>query len=182
MYKILTINSRIRVPPELFGKNVEEAVSDAIRKSYEGVLDKVHGLFLALTKINEIGEGIIIPGDGAIYYNVVFEILVYKPELHEVVEGKVSEIAEYGAFIKIGPLDGLVHISQVMDDFVSYSKSQSLAGKQTKRTLKLNDVVLARVIAISLRSLQDAKIGLTMRQPYLGKMEWYEEKKKSEKK
>ncbi|MCW1309912.1 MAG: DNA-directed RNA polymerase, partial [Candidatus Nanoarchaeia archaeon] len=128
------------------------------------------------------GEGVIIPGDGAVYYNVTFEVLVYKPELHEVVEGKVNEIAEYGAFIKIGPLDGLVHVSQVMDDYVSYSKSQSLSGKQTKRTLKVGDVVLARVIAISLRSLQDAKIGLTMRQEGLGKAEWYEEKKKGVKK
>ncbi|MCW1309911.1 MAG: RPB7/RPC8 family DNA-directed RNA polymerase subunit, partial [Candidatus Nanoarchaeia archaeon] len=48
MYKILTIRDRIRVPPELFSKDIEEAVGESIKKSYEGVLDKTHGLFLAL--------------------------------------------------------------------------------------------------------------------------------------
>ena len=34
--------------------------------------------------------------------------------------------------------------------------------------------MLARIIAISLKSKETAKIGLTMRQPGMGKMEWIE--------
>jgi DNA-directed RNA polymerase subunit E' len=38
------------------------------------------------------------------------------------------------------------------------------------------------VIAISLKSTKGAKIGLTMRQPSLGKIEWIESEKEEKKK
>ncbi len=179
MYRILKLRDRVRVPPELFGEDVREAVEEAIRKEYEGHLSSKHGYFLKLLSVDEVSDGIILPGDGAVFYDVVFRILAYKPEMQEIVEGKVTEITEFGCFVNIGPIAGLVHISQVMDDFVSYSKSGVLQGKKTKRSLKVGDIVRARVVAISLKSLQTAKIGLTMRQPGLGKLEWLKEEKKN---
>jgi DNA-directed RNA polymerase subunit E' len=177
MYLLLTLKDRIRVPPELFGRDLKEAVREAIKREYEGHLSKKHGLLLALVEVEEIGEGTIVPGDGAIYYDTQFKMLAYKPVMQEVVEGKISQITEFGAFVRIGPIDGLVHISQVMDDYVSYSKSGSLQGRESKRVLKTGDRVRARIIAISLKSAGAAKIGLTMRQPGLGKLEWIQAEK-----
>ena len=68
----------------------------------------------------------------------------------------------------------MVHISQAMDDFVSFSKAGSLTGKQSNRSLKTGDYVRARIVAISFKDPRNPKIGLTMRQPYLGKKEWIE--------
>jgi DNA-directed RNA polymerase subunit E' len=101
-------------------------------------------------------------------------MLTYKPKLQEIVEGEFKEIAEFGAFISIGPIDGLVHVSQIMEDFVNYNeKEQQFDGKETKRNLKLGDKVRARVVTISKKStLLDTKIGLTMRQPGLGSLDW----------
>ena len=87
-----------------------------------------------------------------------------------------------GAFIKLGPIDGMIHIGQTMDDFVSFSKSNVLSGKETKRSLKIGDECKARIIAISYKDLKNPKIGLTMRQYLLGNLNWIkEEKKKKEK-
>jgi DNA-directed RNA polymerase subunit E' len=61
-----------------------------------------------------------------------------------------------------------------MDDFVSFSKSNALLGKASKRNLKQGDLCLARIVAISHKG-GDLKIGLTMRQPGLGKLEWIKE-------
>lgn len=179
MYSILELKSNIRVPPQFLGKKLKEAIKSAIEKEYIGALDK-HGLFLAILDVKEIGEGTIIPGDGAVYYKTTFEALVYRPILQEVVEGFVSEIMEFGAFIRIGPIDGLVHVSQVMDDYVNYSEAGVLQGKESKKVLKVKDKVRARIIAISLKNLRGAKLGLTMRQPGLGKIEWIEAEKKKE--
>jgi len=76
-------------------------------------------------------------------------------------------------------MKGMIHISQTMDDYVSFSTTSTLLGKDSKRVLKKKDICLARVVAISYKA--DApKIGLTMRQPGLGKLDWIvEEKKKS---
>ncbi len=177
MYKILTMTSKIRVPPKYFGLDVKESIVKAIMEDYEGYLTPNQELLLCLIDIKSIGDGIIIPGDGAIYYNCEFDMLSYKPVLHEVVEGTITEIAEFGAFAKIGPIEGLIHQSQVMDDYVTYSKSKTLQGKNTKRVLKVGDKIRARVIAATFKTLQTAKIGLTMRQPGLGTLKWLEEER-----
>ena len=82
--------------------------------------------------------------------------------------------------MNMGPIEGMIHISQTMEDFVSFSKSNTLTGKNSKRSLKKEDQCLARIIAISFKTDQP-KIGLTMRQPGLGKIEWISEDKRKSK-
>ena len=135
--------------------------------------------------IEEIGEGRLIMGDGASYHNVVFNAVFFKPEQQEIIDGEVIEIAEFGAFVRIGPMDGLVHVSQVTDDYINYdSKRGALLAKESNKTLDEGDLVRSRIIAISLKdnSTKNTKIGLTMRQNGLGRFEWIEEAKEKSKK
>lgn len=176
-YEVL-LRSHIRVQPSLFGEDTKEAVLKSLNERFENYISKDLGVVIGVSEVVEIGEGIIVPGDGAAYYDTSFKILVYKPELQEVVVCKVNEISDFGAFVDIGPLDGMIHISQTMDDFVSFSKSNTLTGKESKRSLKVGDNCKARIIAVSYKDLSNPKIGLTMRQPGLGKDEWAKEVKK----
>ena len=99
----------------------------------------------------------------------------------EVVQGKVCEVLRFGAFVRFGPLDGLLHISQIMDDRIDIDESNNrLVGKDTKRDLRTGDIERARIVAISINEVnyRESKIGLTMRQPGLGKLEWLEEDRK----
>ena len=180
MYKILTVEDTIRVPPKSFGTDLNAAIIGEYENQYAGRIDKNVGIILAVTNVDKTSDGKIIMGDGAIYYNVTFDILVYQPVINEVVEGSVTEITEFGAFVNFGPMDGLVHVSQVTEDFMSYDqKSAVLIGKETKKVLKQADDVRARIITVSLKNkFSDSKVGLTMRQPYLGKVEWLLEEKK----
>lgn len=112
---------------------------------------------------------------------------MFRPTLHEIVEGTVCEVLKFGAFVRFGPLDGLLHISQIMDDRIDVDvDGRRLVGKDTKREIRLGDSVRARIVSLSIneRSPRESKIGLTMRQPGLGKLEWLQEdrKKKEEKK
>ena len=179
MYSILELKSNVRVSPTLIDKELKDSIKLSLEEEFVGKLGK-DGIFLAVLDVKEIGEGAIIPGDGAIYYKVSFEAVVYKPMMQEVVEGFVTEIAGFGSFVRIGPIDGLVHISQVMDDYVSYSESGSLQGKESKRALVVGDEVRARIVAVSFKNIQGAKLGLTMRQPGLGKIKWIEEEIKKD--
>ena len=115
------------------------------------------------------------------YQSVKFEQVVFKPRDNEVIEGVVVEILKFGAFVRFGPLDGLLHVSQIMDDRVDIDEAnQRLVGKETGRFLAVGDIVRARVVSIDLneKNPQDSKIGLTMRQPGLGKLEWLAEDSK----
>ncbi|MEK6884607.1 MAG: DNA-directed RNA polymerase, partial [Nanoarchaeota archaeon] len=142
--------------------------------------DEEIGEVISVISVGKVGEGVIIPGDGAAYYNSDFKLLVWKPELNELVYGTIEEITNFGAFINMGVMRGMIHISQTMEDFVSFSSSNVLSGKSSKRILKKGDACLARIVAISYKGDQP-KIGLTMRQPGLGKLEWIDEEKKKEK-
>ena len=116
MYLISKIEDTVRIPPNKFGEPLEDVAVEILNESYVGKIDKKLGLMVTVKEIEELGVGKVIMGDGAAYHDVVFDALFFKPELHEIVEGEVIEITEFGAFIRIGPMDGLVHVSQVTDD------------------------------------------------------------------
>jgi len=169
------LKDHIRVPPNMFNIALEEAVVQRVKKKFEGYISKDIGIVVDILRVSNIGEGIIIPGDGSPYYEVAFELLTFKPEMQEVILGTIRDIADFGAFINLGPIDGMIHISQTMDDFVSFAKDKVLTGKESKRALKVNDRCRARIIAVSFKDVQNPKIGLTMRQGMLGKTEWIDD-------
>ena len=180
MYRIVTVSDRIRVPPEKFTSNLKESVKHAITEKLVGILDPRIGVVLSVVDIENIGEGKIMANDAGVYYMTTFKLLAFKPELHELLHGEIVDNAEYGAFVRTGPMDGLIHISQLMDDFVSYDNKNSVfLGKETKRTLKEGDKVRARVISVSFT--EQNKVGLTMRQTGLGSLAWIEAEKKKKK-
>jgi len=180
MFYKMKIKDHIRVPPNLFNLSKEEAVLKRLKSEYEGFISQNLGIVIDVPSIDDIREGIIIPGDGASYYETEFELLTFKPELQEVVPGRIKDIADFGAFISIGPTEGMIHISQTMDDFVSFAKDKVLTGKETKRSLKVGDKCRARIIAVSFKDPTNPKLGLTMRQEGLGKIEWIGEEAKKE--
>jgi DNA-directed RNA polymerase subunit E' len=174
MFYLIEVEDYIRVEPKLFGLPTMESVEQQLKETYSDFYDREIGKVIAIIDVLEVGEGVIIPGDGATYYRSRFKLLVWKPELQELVYGTIAEITNFGAFIDLGVMKGMIHISQTMDDFVSFSKSNALLGKASKRNLKQGDLCLARIVAISHKG-GELKIGLTMRQPGLGKLEWIKE-------
>ncbi|MCR4284591.1 MAG: DNA-directed RNA polymerase [archaeon] len=169
-YEVL-VTDHVRVEPNKFGMDTDEAVRAQLEESYSGFQDRDIGTVVAVLEVIEVKEGIIIPGDGAAYYESTFKLIVFKPELQEVVYGVIEEITNFGAFINMGPIMGMIHISQTMDDFVSFSDTGILSGKDGKKTLVAGDKCMARIVAISYKG-EEPKIGLTMRQHGLGKLDW----------
>ena len=176
LFKLITLEDTIRIPPETFGNPLEAVGHQQVKAKYEGIVDEELGYVIAVTDVKVSPVGKIIPGDGATYHKVTFSLLTFYPKIQEVLEGEVVEIADFGAFVRIGPIDALLHVSQLMDDFISYDEKQGvLLGKETKRKLTSGDQVRVRITAVSLgRAGSSGKIGVTARQPFLGKLEWIE--------
>ncbi len=181
MFYTIDVEDYVRVEPKLFGFKTSDAVAKQLQETYSNYHDKEIGEVIGVISVSEVGEGIIIPGDGAAYYNSKFKLVVWKPELQELVFCIVDEITNFGAFINLGVIKGMIHISQTMDDYVSFSTTGTLLGKDSKKVLKKGDPCIARIVAVSYKG-DMPKIGLTMRQPGLGKIEWIEEEKKKAKK
>ena len=179
-YEIEAI-SHVRVPPVHFKLNTKKAVLQSLNERFVQFTSKDLGVVIGVSEILDISDGILIPGDGAAYYKTTFKLLAFKPELQEVIQGDSTQIADFGAFINLGPIDGMIHISQTMDDFVSFNKAGTLVGKETKRVLKVGEKCNARIIAVSYKDMNSPKIGLTMRQPWMGSLAWIEDDLKKQK-
>lgn len=174
MFKIYTLADTVRVDPMYFDLEVDESILKVLRNKYERRMDSDLGIILCVWNPQKISEGKVIPGDGASYHTAQFDVLTYLPEPNEIVQGEINEIVEFGAFAKIGPLDGLVHLSQITNDFLSFDKKiPAFVGKESKKMLKKGDLVYAKISTVSMKgSIADTKIGLTMRPEGLGKDEW----------
>ena len=185
MYRKVRLVDIIRIPPQRLEEDLEKVVAETLREKLEGRIDKMLGSIVAVTDIAEIGEGHILVGDGAVYYEVTFDAIAYKPELQEIIEGTVVEIVVFGAFVAVGPVDCLVHVSQIADEFMTYDeKNARLVSRDSNRALNEGDKVRARIVAVSLNEHdpRESKIGLTMRQAALGKLEWIEDEQKRKEK
>ena len=181
MFYKVKMQDFIRVPPAELTDDLKTSLLTQLKAKFEGYISKHLGSVIDVSEVHNVGTGVIVPGDGAPYYKVEFTLLSFKPEMNEVVLGKIKDIADFGAFMSLGPMDGMIHVSQTMDDFVSFSKEKVLAGRDSKRTLKVGDDCRGRIIAVSFKDIANPKIGITMRQQSLGKLEWLEEPKESKK-
>ena len=175
MYGMVRLEDTVRISPDKFSEDLDEVVTKIVQKTFEGSMKKDYGIIVVADNIEPVGDGTVIHGDGAMYQKVAFDALVFKPELQEVLDAIVCEIVEFGAFCHIGPLDALIHMSQIMNDYVEVdSENEVITGKEKKMKLQTGDPVRARVVAVSLNefSARESKIGLTMRQPALGAHGW----------
>ncbi|RXK19288.1 30S ribosomal protein S1 [Macrococcus sp. DPC7161] len=76
----------------------------------------------------------------------------------QIIEGKVLRITNFGAFVDIGGVDGLVHISQITHDHIS----------KVDEVLKVNDVVKVKVLSVD----QDSeRIALSIKEALPGPFE-----------
>ncbi len=195
MYLIVEREDVIRIPPHMLTEDIDDALQNLAREKIEGkvysfsrqeVRDpaEMKYLIVLLLSLERVGDGIIVPGDGAVYQKVRFKALAFHPELQEVVLGSVVDVLKFGAFLRIGPLDGLLHISQIIDDVIDVDvENKRLVGRESKKFVKAKDKLIAKIVALSINDAnpRHSRIGLTMRQPGLGKIEWIEELAKEEK-
>ena len=172
----------VRIPPELFGTTLKKAAETILKKKYESALDSRLGYIIMVMDAKVDNMGKMIPGDGGTFHRVEFQALTFYPKLQEIVQGELVDITDFGAFVRIGPTDALLHLSQVMDDYLkSDVASGVILANQSGRTLKVGSNIRARITAVSLgKAASMGKIGITCRQPFLGANEWIaEEIKKS---
>jgi DNA-directed RNA polymerase subunit E' len=183
MYYLDQRHDVVRIPPSRLGPKMENVITELAQEQFEGKFVDSRSLTVTVMDVKPVGEGRIIHGDGGVYQDVDYMALLFRPELHEVIEGQVVEICKFGAFVRIGPLDGLLHVSQVMDERVNVDeRNQRLVGVESKRDLKVGHRVRVRIVSLSLSEIspRDSRIGLTMRQPNLGRLEWLAEARKKQ--
>ena len=182
MFSISTLVDVVRIPPNLFGVNLKNAAIEILKGKYESMINNELGYIVMILTAKVEPMGKMIPGDGGTFHKVEFNALTFYPMMQEIVNGELVDITDFGAFVRIGPTDALLHLSQVMDDYLkSDVASGMIIANQSGKTLKVGSTIRTRITAVSLgKAATMGKIGITCRQPFLGADEWIaEEIKKS---
>ena len=177
MFQIVEVEDIIRIEPINFGNELNEIAKTILKGRYESTITPDLGYVILIMNVNAEKTGKIIPGDGSTYHPVQFKLLSFLPKLHEIVEGEVVEITDFGAFIRVGPTDALLHLSQITDEYLNSDVRQGLiTAKESNRTVQVGTNMRVRITALSLtRGTSMGKIGVTCRQPFLGSSEWIQE-------
>ena len=177
LFSVSTLVDIVRIPPNLFGTGLKKAAESILKSKYESMINAELGYIIIVIDAKVETMGKMIPGDGGTFHRVEFQALTFYPKLQEIVQGELVDITDFGAFVRIGPTDALLHLSQVMDDYLkSDVASGMIIANQSGRTLKVNSAIRARITAVSLgKAASMGKIGITCRQPFLGANEWIEE-------
>jgi DNA-directed RNA polymerase subunit E' len=176
MFQLVNIEDFVGIPPYMLDSDLNESIKNILNEEKIGLVDKDFGVVLGVVDILKTDHTKVLPGDSNAYVNVEYSLLTFKPDLQNVYEGYVKEVAEFGVFMDLGPFDALIHVSQLMNDFVSFDpKNKNFVGKESNHVLGKGDLIYARVVSVSYKNnAVQTKIGLTMRQSGLGKMEWIE--------
>jgi DNA-directed RNA polymerase subunit E' len=176
MFAIAHMTDVVRIPPSKLTNSLKSTAIGILKEKYESMVSAELGYVVLIIDAETNPVGKVIAGDGATYHKVNFTALTFYPKLHEVVEGEVVEITDFGAFVRIGPTDALLHLSQITDDYLKSDVKQGLIlSNQSEKTLRIGSQIRARITAISLgKSASMGKIGITCRQPFLGALDWVE--------
>jgi len=177
VFSLSTLEDIVRIPPNLFGTPLNKAAINILKSKYESMVKADLGYIIMILNAEVEPMGKVIAGDGGTFHRVTFDALTFYPKLQEIIHGELVDITDFGAFVRIGPTDALLHLSQVMDDYLkSNIASGIILANQSGRTLKIGSSIRARITAVSLgKASTMGKIGITCRQPFLGTGEWIEE-------
>jgi DNA-directed RNA polymerase subunit E' len=182
MFAIVHLDDVVRIPPNRMKSSLNVTATEILKEKYESMISPELGYVIMIidAKTNSVGK--LVAGDGATYHKVSFRALTFYPKLQEIVEGEIVEITDFGAFVRIGPTDALLHLSQITDDYLKSDVKQGvIVANQSARSLKIGSKIRARVTAVSLgKGTAMGKIGITCRQPFLGAVEWIEEELKKQ--
>ena len=182
MFSVSTLSDVVRIPPSLFGTSAKKAAINILKSKYESMVNPNLGYIIMILDANVDPMGKLIAGDGGTFHRVEFDALTFYPKLQEIVNGEIVDITDFGAFVRIGPTDALLHLSQIMDDYLkSDVASGVILANQSGRTLRVGSTIRTRIAAVSLgKAATMGKIGITCRQPFLGADEWIEEEIKKD--
>ncbi|ODQ66550.1 hypothetical protein NADFUDRAFT_45986 [Nadsonia fulvescens var. elongata DSM 6958] len=101
MFVLSKFSDLIRVKPQDFNKSTSDALEDEINTKYANKVVQNVGLCICLYDIHTIDEGLIKPGDGAVYIKVEFRLIVFRPFVGEILEGWISSCSEDGIRVKM---------------------------------------------------------------------------------
>eukprot|EP00795_Rhopilema_esculentum_P003216 gene3216-1533_t len=92
MFYHISLEHDILLHPRYFGPNLLQTVKQKLFTEVEGTCTGKYGFVIAVTTIDNIGVGEILPGRGFVVYPVKYKAIVFRPFKGEVLEAVVTQV------------------------------------------------------------------------------------------
>ena len=103
MFVLTVMADTIRIPPQLLSSPTATSVQTEIEKRYPNKIIMDVGLVICpYGPPLEIGHGMLVPADGGAHHQVIFQCLVFRPFVGEVLIGTVTDSNEAGIKVSVG--------------------------------------------------------------------------------
>jgi len=106
MFVLMTVADTICIPPHMFVQPTLTSVHSEIETKYPNRVLMDAGLVICrYGDALEVGDGVLVAGDGAAHHEVVFRLIIFRPFVDEVLVGTVAESTEEGVRVTLGFFD-----------------------------------------------------------------------------
>ncbi|GLH00708.1 uncharacterized protein GBIM_07000 [Gryllus bimaculatus] len=92
MFYHISLEHEILLHPRYFGPQLLETVKQKLYTEVEGTCTGKYGFVIAVTTIDNIGSGLIQPGQGFVVYPVKYKAIVFRPFKGEVLDAVVTQV------------------------------------------------------------------------------------------
>ncbi len=123
----------------------KKKILSILRQRYEELSIREIGYIVAILDC-KVTSAEFLPLDRALYVKVEADMIVFRPEEKEIVEGTISSVGQTSVYVDIGLLDALLPVTKIGNDVFKYdARTKSLKGLKTKMVIKKDDIVRAQI-------------------------------------
>ncbi|KAL9940640.1 hypothetical protein V8E36_000128 [Tilletia maclaganii] len=120
MFRLAEIEDTIRIEPANMGKDRVQALTDEINRKYANMVLQGVGLCIFLFDFVTASEGKVRWGDGCLYHHCTFRMLLFRPFIGEVLQGRIKSSDEDGIRISLEFFDDIYVPSHLMPDISAF--------------------------------------------------------------
>ncbi|VDN98591.1 unnamed protein product, partial [Rodentolepis nana] len=174
----IQLEREILLHPKYFGPNLIQTVKAKLFSDIEGTCTGNHGFIVAVTNIEHIGAGKLLPNRGFVQYPIVYRAVVFRPFKGEVIDAVVTQVNKVGVIAEAGPLNIFISKYSIPNN-VKFEgaepneNSNEDEGEEDEvspsitQVIQLEDRIRVRIIGLRVDSSAIFAVG-TLMDDYLG--------------
>jgi len=152
MFYLVKTKMTIPIPPDKLDPNrdINDVTLEIIRNVFEGTTHPDLGHIIAILGGHTEDLGYITSQTPSIFFRVYVEMLVFKPEQNEIIEGPIENAIETGVFVNLGFYDAFISVNALgQDHFIYDIKTGELKGTRTQISIRKGDWIRGRLLPVT---------------------------------
>ena len=98
---LIHIKQKVSIHSKYLDHNIKTHLLNKLKETFIGKCTFEYGYIIGINKIIKVGENSIAPANSLVIFDLIYEAEVLKPEIGQVLSGKVCMVFQHGIFVEI---------------------------------------------------------------------------------